>query len=89
MSKQSIYFNKMQTIIKKWGNSLALRIPVSITRETGLSDGSVVNIQMVEDSIVIKPVKKVYVLEDLLSQVNDSNIHKETNTGDPVGREIW
>jgi len=79
----------MQTTVQKWGNSLAVRIPVSLTRETGISDGSSVDIS-VDDSgtIIIKPARKK-VLSDLLKKINSSNLHNEVQTGDPIGNEIW
>lgn len=80
----------MQTTVQKWGNSLAVRIPVSLTRETGINDGSSVDIS-VDDSgtIIIKPTTKKYVLSDLLKKINSSNLHYEVQTGDPIGNEVW
>jgi antitoxin component of MazEF toxin-antitoxin module len=33
----------METIVKKWGNSLGIRIPNAIARELSLKDGSFVD----------------------------------------------
>ena len=81
---------KMQTTVQKWGNSLAVRIPVSLTRETGINDGSSIDIS-VDDSgtIIIKPTTKKYILSDLLKKINSLNLHDEVQTGDPIGNEIW
>jgi len=80
----------MQTTVQKWGNSLAVRIPVSLTRETGINDGSSIDIS-VDDSgtIIIKPTTKKYILSDLLKKINSLNLHDEVQTGDPIGNEIW
>jgi len=41
-------------------------------------------------SIIIKRInEKKYSLENLLAGVTDKNIHKEFETGKPVGKEIW
>ena len=80
---------RMQTTIQKWGNSLAVRIPGTLSKETGLKAGLSVEIFVENDNIVIKPVRKKYSLSELLVQVNESNLHHEMNMGEPKGREIW
>ena len=81
----------METKIQKWGNSLALRIPKALADETGLKLNSKVNLTMKKGKLVIEPVKEEndYMLEELLSQVNDSNIHREYDFGSPSGKESW
>jgi antitoxin MazE len=80
----------MVTKIKKWGNSLGLRIPKSFAEEAGVKDGSDVDISLEEDRIVIRPLQRErYHLSNLLSQVRDDNLHDEISTGDAVGREAW
>jgi hypothetical protein len=36
---------------------------------------------------IIKPIQKNK-LSEMLSNINEQNIHKEIETGDPVGKEI-
>lgn len=80
----------MQTKVQKWGNSLALRIPKTFASDAQLENNSLVNISMTDGQIVIKPVKKsVWTLEELLSGINESNIHSEVDTGEVKGNEIW
>jgi len=80
----------MDTTIQKWGNSLAIRIPKAFADEVGLDQGSEIDIQIVDGQIVIKPVKKLtYDLETLLSQVIESNLHAEVDTGTATGDEVW
>ncbi len=82
----------MQSVIKKWGNSLALRIPASYAKDIGLTNGSEVDISILDKTISVKcaiPVKKVHSLTNLLKGVNGTNIHREINTGDPIGQETW
>ncbi len=40
-----------------------------------------------EDSIALR--KPVYTLESLLEQLTPENLHGETESGRPVGREEW
>lgn len=80
----------MKIQVQKWGNSLALRIPKSFAMEAKVKEGSSVDISLKKGKIVLTPLnEKKYTLEGLLSKVNDQNIHAETFTGKPVGREIW
>jgi antitoxin MazE len=78
----------LEAVIKKWGNSLGIRIPNHIIREFSLNDGSLVDINNVGKEIIIKPIQKNE-LSELLSKVNEQNIHEEIETGYPVGKEIW
>jgi antitoxin MazE len=78
----------MEAVVKKWGNSLGIRIPNHIVREFSLKDGSFVDINDVGKEIIIKPIQKSK-LSELLSKIKDQNIHEEIETGDPVGKEIW
>ena len=80
----------MNATIQKWGNSLALRIPKAVARDTRLGNGSVVNLTVEEGKVVIEPVRKVkYSLEELLKGVSKKNIHPSVDTGPAVGREVW
>ena len=80
----------MQTTIKKWGNSLALRIPKLFAINANLKINKTVDISIDKGSIIITPInKKEYSLEELLKGVNKSNLHGEIDTGAPVGKEIW
>lgn len=80
----------MVTKILKWGNSLGLRIPSAFAKETGVSEGSEVDITVEDDRIVVRPVKRArYRLADLTSKIREDNIHEEIPTGDPKGRESW
>jgi antitoxin MazE len=80
----------MVTKIQKWGNSLGLRIPKTFAKEAGVEDGSSVDISLEEDRIVIRPLRTArYQLSDLLSQVQEDNLHEEISIGDAVGREAW
>jgi antitoxin MazE len=83
----------MNAVIKKWGNSLALRIPKSFAEELKLGLGSQVSIKLYENNIVITPIVKKkrrnkYNLKVLVSQITSENHYGEINTGFRVGKEI-
>lgn len=80
----------MQTKIKKWGNSLALRIPKLFASDVNLKINNIVDVSIDKGSIIITPIsEKEYSLEKLLKGVSKDNLHGEFNTGAPVGKEIW
>jgi len=80
----------MQTTIKKWGNSLALRIPKLLALDANLKLNKLVDLSIDRDSIIITPIgEKEYSLEKLLKGVTKNNLHGEFDTGALVGKEIW
>lgn len=78
----------METIIRKWGNSLGIRIPNPLVREYSLKEGSTVEIEDGGNKIIIKPKAKRN-LSEMLMGINESNVHKEVDTNGPTGKEIW
>ena len=78
----------MEAIVKKWGNSLGIRIPSLIVRELSLKDGSSVEINDRGNEIVIKPIQKNS-LREMLNSISDQNTHEEVEFSGPVGKEIW
>jgi antitoxin MazE len=79
-----------QTTLSKWGNSLAVRIPKSIATEARIREGDPVAVEVAKDgSIVLRPNRRVYVLDELVSAITPRNRHKESDWGPPSGKEIW
>jgi antitoxin MazE len=82
--------NKMKTRVHKWGNSLAIRIPKSFAMETNIKDGSTVDLNVVKGNLVARPLgEEEYTLKQLVAKINKDNLHRETDTGDAAGEEIW
>ncbi len=80
----------MRVSVRKWGNSLALRIPKSVAADSRIKHGSVVKVSVVRGKLVVAPVSAPkYVLDQLLSGVTKKNRHGEIDTGVPTGRESW
>ncbi|MCF6776490.1 AbrB/MazE/SpoVT family DNA-binding domain-containing protein [Thiotrichales bacterium 19X7-9] len=77
----------MKTLIKKWGNSAAVRLPSSMLQSMHISINSEVEIEEFEDKIVITPVSKSYDLNELLDGINEDNLHEEVSLGKPIGKE--
>ncbi len=76
----------MDIQIKKWGNSLALRIPQKIAELSHIKENSMIELQVKEGTIILKA--KDLTLEDLLAQITPENLHKEIDFGLPEGREL-
>lgn len=80
----------MKTVLQKWGNSLALRIPRTVAAEIAVAEGHAVDLQVSKGRIVVAPVtKKRYELADLIAGMTAKNGHAEVESGKPRGRESW
>lgn len=80
----------MQTRIQKWGNSLGLRIPKSFAKQAGVEAGSEVDLSVEGTDLVVRPRRRPrYQLAELLCGVTARNLHKEIETGPPMGGEAW
>ena len=79
----------MKEIIKKWGNSPALRLQNSVMELAQLTLGQAVNMNVLNGKIVIEPiVSKKTRLDELLAGITPDNIHAEESFGGRVGKEI-
>lgn len=86
----------MQVTIKKWGNSLAARIPKAVAESVDLHMDQLVNIDSVDGKIIITPIEteKKYRLDDLLDQCKPEAMKMDAEDlewldDEPVGREAW
>ena len=73
--------------VRKWGSSLAVRIPKAIAEQWGVSEGSAIEMESRGDRVVMR--KRAYDLADLLSRVTADNVHPEHDTGESQGNEQW
>lgn len=78
----------MSVKIKKWGNSLGVRIPKTVIEKVNLSENSEVEIESKNGTIVIFPAKKEYSLDSLLEQITKNNLHSEEDF-QAEGNEVW
>lgn len=80
----------MKVQIQKWGNSLALRIPKSFAIESKIEQGSTVEVSVKRGKLVVAPlIAPELTLEELLSKVTQRNLHREVDSGDAAGKEVW
>jgi antitoxin MazE len=77
----------MKTLLSKWGNSIAVRIPKPFALELNMKPGKIVEIFVRQDAIVIDQPKPS--LKELVKKITPQNRHQELEWGKPVGKEIW
>jgi antitoxin MazE len=78
----------MVAVVKKWGNSLGIRLPNALTKSYSLQDGSTVELENMNNGIYILPKHKTS-LKTLLDKITPDNVHEEIDTGAVMGNEIW
>ena len=78
----------MNTVIRKWGNSPAVRLPASAMSAARLELDQKVQVTAENGRIIIEPLGRVeYALETLLAGITPRNVHAEISVGAPVGKE--
>jgi antitoxin MazE len=78
----------MESVIRKWGNSAAVRLPVSVIKEAAFRLEQRVNIVVTRGRIVIEPSTRIeYDLDEMIAGITAKNRHDESSFGGPVGKE--
>lgn len=78
----------MEVCIKRWGNSIGLRIPKGVADAIGLKADDVVSIDASHNGFTVKKARRKYLLAELLSQVTLENRHDAIDWGGPKGKEL-
>jgi antitoxin MazE len=79
----------MITQVRKWGNSLGVRIPKALAEDARVADGMDVELTVEKDRLVIKPVADAkYDLTALIAGITPRNRHGET-LAKRRGKEVW
>jgi antitoxin MazE len=80
----------MKTLVQRWGNSLAQRIPKAFAEEIAVREGDEVEMSVAKGRIVVSPrPRRDYRLADLVAGIRTGNMHREIASGSPVGEEAW
>ncbi len=80
----------MEVIVKKWGNSAAVRIPAAIMAAAHVDLDQPVEVREEQGRIIIEPIRrKEFKLDKLLDGITGKNLHGAIDTGVPVGKEVW
>ena len=78
----------MEAVIRKWGNSPALRLNQSTMKLAAFDVEQRVTITASKGRIIIEPAHTVdYKLDELLAGMTAANAHGEVDFGTPKGKE--
>ena len=78
----------MVTSVKKWGNSLGIRLPKSIADEVLVNEGTNLKISVIDGAIQLTKYDNEITLDDLLVLINSNDLHNEFDSGGNVGNEL-
>lgn len=74
--------------LKKWGNSLGVRIPHNIVKDMDLAPEQEYEVIQQEDQIILRPIATKPTLDELLSGMSRQKRHGE-QTSDYQGKERY
>ena len=75
----------MRTRVRKWGNSLGVRIPSVLAEDAHLQEGVEVEVTVREGQLVIVPVLS---LAELVAGITPENLPELVDEA-PRGGELW
>ena len=80
----------MRVLVRKWGNSAAVRIPASVMAAASLIIDQAVDVREERGRVVIEPLRaEPYDLDALLAQMRPETFPEDIDFGPPLGREQW
>lgn len=84
---------KIQVELKKWGNSLGLRIPYQIANNLKIAENSKVSLILEKDRLIVEKENPALSLDDILDSIpNDfeypEDIAADFINSEPVGKEL-
>jgi antitoxin MazE len=78
----------MHSQVRKWGNSLGVRIPKILAQKLHLTSGSDIELRAEDQRIIISKTNSE--LDNLLDGINSTNCHSEKFEDDEnMGSESW
>jgi antitoxin MazE len=77
-------------VVKKWGNSAAVRIPTAVLAAAQMGLDQPVDVREEDGRIVIeKRLRAHYAIDALVAGITEENRHDPVDMGRPVGDEVW
>lgn len=72
----------MRVVIRKWGNSAAVRLPSSMLKSLKVGTDDLMEIRLEGESLVLEPVRsQQYTLNQLIGGIKPANTHPEVDFG--------
>jgi antitoxin MazE len=78
----------MRVIVKKWGNSAAVRMPASVMEAARLHLDDTVDVREEDGRIIIEPLRQRFDLEEMVAAITAENVHAAVDFGPAVGMEL-
>ncbi len=78
----------MRTVLRRWGDSLGVRLPKRLTKDAGFRAGDMVNVGLQGGAVVIRRARPMYSLEQLIEGMTQGSAPAEFDSSGPMGREI-
>ncbi|WP_186078696.1 AbrB/MazE/SpoVT family DNA-binding domain-containing protein [Burkholderia gladioli] len=79
-------------VVKRWGNSLAIRIPASVANEARLTENGEVEIEVCDGVVMVRARRAVplFSRDKLIEQFRSGELvpHDEIDFGEPAGTEF-
>jgi len=79
----------METSIRKWGNSLGIRLPKVFVNELQIINGSLIDMKLNNGVLEMHKISKGNSLDELLAKITTENIPEFIDSGDAEGKELW
>lgn len=70
----------MRTTLKKWGNSISVRLPNPLVHALGLEVDQEVEVSASEGRIIIEPLRVAFDLAELVARITPENSHPAIDT---------
>lgn len=75
-------------LVKKWGNSPAVRLPAAVMDAAHRVPDQAVEVPVENGRIIIQPIASSDSLDELLARITPENLHVEQDFGPPEGKEL-
>lgn len=75
--------------LSKWGNSSGIRFPKEILIQVGFEVGSIIDVEVVDNQLVLRKANKKQSIHDLFKDYKDGSFKSELADVEPVGNELW
>ena len=89
VSMKEVYEVTSQSTVKPWGNSQGIRLSKSVLEEAGIQVNDTIQIEVRENTIILKKVFKHRTFEERLAEYDGKMDVQSFDWGEPEGREMF
>ena len=93
LDKQRCFYKEEKTMeyqvsVRPWGNSLGIRIPKSVLKQSNIVENDTLSIEAKSDMILLKKVVRHRTFEERLAEYDGYYTAVDFDWGDPKGMEL-